>query len=1582
MKQDYHVFQGMRQDNPEVRQDAKFLWEAFGVRLTNRDNNALLEITNERGNTSMLNFNNYLYIGHCIIGKYLVLFLKYTGGAAYPNISDPDSYGSSIIRIEKAKNAAGKEYYKSTTLVDKNKNLNFSVLHPLTTLGVFENELVQKVYWVDGVNQPRVINIMEPELYKELGITKTPYSDGCFDFIKTLQLKEQVDIKETEGNGTFAPGVIQYAFSYYNKYGQESNIFYTSELHYISFKERAGNPDESVSCIFNISLSNIDRNFQYLRIYSIHRTSLNDTATCKIVTDINIDSDDAYFVDTGNIGDVIDPTRLLYIGGEDIIANTITAKDNTLFLGNIKVNRPYISTEIKDYIRKNNNIVFGTRSITLEEISNGDSIYKWSNQLYNQDITTFKIGDYYRLGVQFQYKTGKWSEPIYINDIQIPRNNGNKALTPSIDNNVLTLNQMRYNLLPNVCSELIKNGYVKARGVIVYPSIYDRMVLAQGVLCPSVFSVKDRVSNVPFAQSSWFFRPMINDGLADSTNPYINDTDVNKGAVLAYRNLEALRPTSSFLDTTGTVNDRGGEIQNMRYYDFQSVNKLATSGTDINTFFVDQSIVTFHSPDIQFDDIIKNALNNNNFKLQIVGLVPIKSNVGDIDITTSSTTPSSDDTGFLHRSLINTDNSGRALVSGMFYNSHIISATTNADKFECYEEKSDDDSNRSIRSVSWMIYPWQRNGSLNNDCVRPTDKGTRTSVLKRKVISNLRFSEDNVWLNSVWSPTTGITKVSIFDSNEVSLTRIPAPANSGLKDLNYYGNIDTLITSTKSYGFALSYHKDWRSKVNKGDPFTITRDKMIGIPNEAYKYSLQLGYTSEPVRMKYKSTAHAVFALNYLQNGTPVALPNIKGEINKTINLGNTGTPFWVKNADSSAIVIDSYKELKLSNLFIGESSIEGIINSSNNIEAKREAIQEILKTKLKGEISLKDRSTYKYKIGDIVLVESVLNSSYSLSKTTYFDIYKAEGDNEDLEWYYVSPSNAYYKYTGSFQYSVLPTNTYLYRNNTTINGVSYQVLNILSQSSIYTVNQDTISNVQTGGAYLFLAELVRDSKPKNLFGGDAKNSSNGNTIDNSIKNNLWLPAGPAVNLKNNGNQVFFIYGDTFYQRFDCLKTYPFTSQDENSVIDIASFMCETKLNIDGRYDKNRGRSNNLNMSPTNFNLLNTIYSQQDNYFNYRILDNSFYVNNEFPTQVIWSTEKANLSNIDNWTNITLANSLDLDGSKGSLNSLQVFNDSLIAFQDRSISQILFNSRVQIPVSDGVPVEIGNNYKVDGTRTISDTIGCQFNTSLCKSPLGIYFIDSNTDSFYLYNGQINDIGNTCGGNWWLKNNHINGVYKMLHTENSIKLSYDPKYKDVYLSSSKEASLGNALCYSEQLQMFTSLLPYNCCVMEYFDNDSIAIKHTYNGVTYVYKNFVGNYNEFFGAIRLPYISYICNEDPTYTKIFDTLEYRMSVYDKNNNYLPNKTFDIIRAVTEYQDTGTRALTTKRNRITTDKTLMQDVSSRKKFKVWRCQIPRDSITNNRARLRDQWAKITLGFTRDNTAENNYFSIKVDDISTKYTV
>ena len=87
---------------------------------------------------------------------------------------------------------------------------------------------------------------------------------------------------------------------------------------------------------------------------------------------------------------------------------------------------------------------------------------------------------------------------------------------------------------------------------------------------------------------------------------------------------------------------------------------------------------------------------------------------------------------------------------------------------------------------------------------------------------------------------------------------------------------------------------------------------------------------------------------------------------------------------------------------------------------------------------------------------------------------------------------------------------------------------------------------------YLFLAELYKDNI-QNRFGGQT---------EEAFENNQWLPAGEPYRIVNNDGtplltplNIYYTEGDTFFQRYDCMKVYPSTLEDQNSVNDIVSFM-------------------------------------------------------------------------------------------------------------------------------------------------------------------------------------------------------------------------------------------------------------------------------------------------------------------------------------------------------------------------------------------------------------------------------------------
>lgn len=1529
-----HVFQGMQRDNHPIRQVDNALWNAHNIRLTCREDNTMVSITNEQGTSDPLLSFEGLYVGHCVIGKYLVVFTA----------EKPDDNGvvhnNWIYRVERKDNG---EYLK---IILFSGNLNIHPDSPIETLGLYETELIQKVYWIDDRNSPRVINVTQPEYkfseedYKVIMIDGVNLSNTSliedqdlerlleyycphgmwkntsFDFIQSLNLKETVNIRKTEVSGIFSPGTIQYAFTYYNKYGAETNIFYTTPLYYIAHKDRGGSPEDKISCGFEIRLNNLD-NFEYVRVYSIHRTSIDAIPTVKIVTDLPItlnhstgDTLPITYVDNGTSGSIEDPTYLLYLGGKDIIAKTLAQKNGTLFLGNIKLNSlsNFNDSEISGEVSISDDPVLLD---TIPEIKRDSSYYIYDKSLINY-TGAFKAREIYRCGFQVQDSKGVWSEPIYIEDKILCNNLSDKTF--STKNLCLT---------PDGVNRLIEKGGKRVRTCIVFPRTFERSRLCQGILCPTVYSVNGRKNNSPYAASSWFFRP---------ASDRISSSDINLGEFIEYAHDRALKGNRP----------RGVEIQSMCGKSPDTAIGITDTEAWGHCFYVDENLVTFHSPDVEFDTNIQN-LSFEHTRLEIIGTAKLGAISGDIDIKTSSPTRMSYGGGFQHTTIgyplnINTTING-GLVAGLFYKDQAV-----------YKK---DNTTESALIWNFMVYPWQGSGSLNNDEVREAGDGTQSSVLKTKTISNLKFFSDNDFILNTSS--IDISTPALFMSDEVSLLKVRVPYMNS--EVNYYGNVDTLLTMPINNA-ANSVNDKYKGAypILGGKSFNdevVQIDNFFPDPEDLNKNLDVRNVTSNPIRMKYKSSPHLVFSLGKKDTNLIELLPRYKDESLDRMR-GDVSLPEWVPNSSVKLYDRICYYGM-VPNYFYDENPIKGSLWYCLG-EAKNADISGKFYLYYCKSVTNVTRFGIVSEIPDNLIVKAVPRLFH---KT---DTFTPPGYKEE-EWdgnTYVGKNVKYYKIVNDGEsITKLPfCKLEEYNPNTGDNTED-------SNKQEYKYKQDIIEPEKVQySPYLLIAELVQDIPDDIRFGGKS---------EEALRNNLWFPSSEPINLvKNTEVKVPYRYGDTWYSRYDCLKTYPFTKEDENQIVEIGSFMCETRVNIDGRYDRNRGKLSNLTMSPQNFNLINEVYSQKDNFFNYRILDKDFYKQDTFSNQILWSKQKIHGEDIDTWTNVTLASTYDIDGDKGQITALKTFNNTLLCFQEKAINQISFNERVQIPTSDGTPIEISNNYKMEGSIVINSSIGCQDKWTIVTTPLGIYFIDYNSNSLYLYNGQLANLGSSKGMTWWLRQNSWSKNWKpSLSSINGIRSFYDKKFGDVYFTPGLSDNEYDALCYSETIQGFSSLMSYGGTSAMFNFDDGFYSLRTNNRDTVLYQNNVGKYNNFYGINKGWSFSFIENDNPTYTKVFDTVETRADVY-KDNKLLNICPFNFIEAENEYQ--YAKAIVDNRN-------------MRKKFRIWRGFIPRASDTSKgersiygRARIRNPWARITLGYEPKGTEDNN--KVVIHDIDVKYII
>lgn len=1770
MQKKYFNFQpkGMNTNMSFKFQSNEYATYMKNIRLT-EDNNGVLSLQFEKGNTKLLDISG-TPIGVCILNKYLIIFTHSTRLKGTEISSTTDN----IYRIEIKEDTLNKELLFSG-------NLNFDTNHPIETLGVYENENIQKVYFIDGKNQARVINIVYTyrdriDEYERKNISIN-LIDKSLDFIAELQLQEHIVISKILGNGSFPQGTIQYVFSYYNKNGRQSNLFYQSPLQYLSYASGVS-PEDKVNCSFKLKIYNPDKQFDYLRIYSIIRTSQDATPTVKRVVDLSISDTNknktslskVSTLNTGSnlddFGKTMEVTNIAkfeqidnynnglyvqgavcygkylfqaYIGGKFIdIIDLETNQKQALLIINIDVNTrayhgnvlsfgkdiapgsnfPYlyyscennsnpqilvikitssnadsnqwtgelvqtiylpesnggnsqngstdISTTFKHYYQNgcidtennciwvsgytmesfnsnigaydNNKLIY--RKYELPSVSEKKVYFSYNNVL-DSFILPFKKGTQgmvirnNKLYQCFGYDKGdvydefldciNLSTKQIFHSYQFPKTQlaglGEELESPYIYKNNLylsaTVNSWRYYTLwsisfngggdiivppePPIPEEkadisFIDNGSI---GDIIDPT--ELLYLGGNTICPNTFEQKD--------------------GTLFIGNYTINNNDISEETAIKIRNLLSSKLGFKYKATSIFYKGKND------YYNYEGqLGESDVAGFKYMEWY--GVAIQFQNKNGRFSSPIYLGSTRNYFPSRIVDynlseVVGVNRGELNLDINITELAKIVDTNIWVKARLLivnPTNNLKTVLCQG------IISSTV-FNYRDRYNNAPFTMSSWRMNSLGKHLKPLFANsiswGEVQNIefSKSPIIGGNSTTriiikcIMRSSHYRTIVVSEDTRVLYDNTSPTIIKAKENLKKWNaNIDITKIPDDSWKNNANIIQEIKINDVDTIVNDFGECFAYDE---SLVTFNSPDIENQYNNI---NKKAKLRIIGILKSNPL-----------FS-NYLIQGSDLN-DSSKGNV-PTKNIKDFTSALLWRDMDSSWDNLGDYDANKdwlfATYLWHRETSY-----SDNGIEKKNSNgnSRKVWSKPVKKIISNTRECTTSYLRDSL----SYINDIEEINKFNYYELpiddIKVITTNRDI--IYKLNSNMGDSYTETLSYTsdtnkLFPTNNeypiygqqyYAYKEDSISDYIIYNTIivdgkavtskdpvrikyketphaiisfgsknnstiklprmSIKHKSEIDRVGEDAVvrklfwntennsytkdfiwtkyineyanymnpTNIETNyffynanpsiNDYYYLADLCvqdPDTSPYEL--------SNGNK--DIISQYSFIPAGEAIELIGDTISLRGNHGDTYYQRWDCLKTFPYSTDDKNQYIDITSFFVESRINLDGRYDKQRGLKYNLGVLNTNFNLINKSYTQRNNFFNYRQIEDEGVIN--FPNQITISKTKVLGEDVDSWTNVTLASVFDLDGDKGKLNAIRKINNDLYCFQDNGISRLLYNSRVQVNTSDGVPIEIANSAKLQDKQYLSDSIGCQNKWAIKSTSSGIYFIDN-------YNGGLYKL--TSNGIESISNNKMKNYFSSLPigewSPNNItaKIDYDDITKDLYIIT-KDSSLA----YNEFLGEFTSFYSYNPLYIVNLQDKSLQLQTERiqdsalsEDITNIWESYKGNYGSFYGSDKAEAnVEFIANGDFDSDKVFETVELTTSDIAKINNWKADcYPFDTLEVSNEYQRGKNEA---------------SSINVKKKFRTWRWQIPRnskkneDGIITNRDRIRNMWAKIKL--------------------------
>ena len=322
--------------------------------------------------------------------------------------------------------------------------LNFSLYYPITGIYRKRNGDIELVYFTDGLNPPRVININK--VYG--AVTELDLS-----LQKRVEKIPNLDVKVNEDFGLLESGSYNVAIKLIDEDFQETNWLNVSDVIYI-YKDKANTDAPQLFlqksgdfpnvldgansiCSKNIqvTVSNLPNGYKYYKLALIEATSgLQEITKVKVTQRIDIRKDTYVFDSWKEDFETITPEEILIQPPYIKSAKTLTILDNKLVLGNIEYEENNWDF-LKDYSSK----IMSEAIPHYPEIDKEEQYLKTDMSFYKENSRGYMPNELYAFGIVYFFEDGTFSPVQHIHgETQLAPAISTDAVKMQEDNTILT----------------------------------------------------------------------------------------------------------------------------------------------------------------------------------------------------------------------------------------------------------------------------------------------------------------------------------------------------------------------------------------------------------------------------------------------------------------------------------------------------------------------------------------------------------------------------------------------------------------------------------------------------------------------------------------------------------------------------------------------------------------------------------------------------------------------------------------------------------------------------------------------------------------------------------------------------------------------------------------------------------------------------------------------------------------------------------------------------------------------------------------------------------------------------------------